>query len=111
MTSIQVQTEKRQPNFLQTFWQQSDINLTNGLDFAPRGNAFVRFTHLMHDPFTYTVMVINNSNSNRKGVARIFMAPKFTETGERFPFSEQRRLMIELDRFVVACKLSNAVEN
>lgn len=26
----------------QTFWQQSDVNLSRGLDFIPRGNVFAR---------------------------------------------------------------------
>lgn len=27
---------------LHTFWQQSDVNLAQGLDFLPRGNVFAR---------------------------------------------------------------------
>lgn len=39
---IQVQPENSTVNTFQTFWQQSDVNLTRGLDFVPRGNVFAR---------------------------------------------------------------------
>lgn len=100
IAGFQVQSEGGQPNILQTFWQQSDVNLTNGLDFAPRGNVFVRFTHLQHNPFTYNISINNSSGAQRLGMVRIFMAPKFNEQGQQFPLNEQRRLMIELERFI-----------
>lgn len=30
------------PNIFNTFWQQSDIDLSRGMDFIPRGNIFAR---------------------------------------------------------------------
>lgn len=30
-------------NTFQTYWQQSDIDLSRGLDFVPRGNVFARY--------------------------------------------------------------------
>lgn len=37
-----------------TFWQQSDINLGNGLDFRADQQAIVRVTHLSYQRFTYS---------------------------------------------------------
>lgn len=36
-----------------TFWQKSDVDLSRGMDFAPRGSVFARFTHLQHEDYTY----------------------------------------------------------
>ncbi|CAD6996671.1 unnamed protein product [Ceratitis capitata] len=55
VTGVQVSPEGGQPNVLQTYWQQSDVDLSRGMDFVPRGNVFARFTHLQHVPFTYTI--------------------------------------------------------
>lgn len=44
-------------NELATFWQQSDVDLSRGLDFLPRGSVFARFTHLQHAPFSYKIVV------------------------------------------------------
>lgn len=44
-------------NEFATFWQQSDIELSRGLDFMPRGSVFARFTHLQHAPFSYKFVV------------------------------------------------------
>lgn len=32
-----------EPNVFNTFWQQSDIDLSRGMDFLPRGNIYARF--------------------------------------------------------------------
>ncbi|CAH1402250.1 unnamed protein product [Nezara viridula] len=56
--SIEVQTEgKPEKNKLFTFWQQSDVDLSRGLDFSQRGAVLARFTHLQHRPFSYKIMV------------------------------------------------------
>lgn len=55
--SIEVSASGIPRNELATFWQQSDINLSRGLDFLPRGNVFARFTHLQHAPFSYKIVV------------------------------------------------------
>lgn len=36
------------------------------------------------------------------GTARIFLSPKFDERGIEMQFRDQRKLMIEMDKFVVA---------
>lgn len=101
---VQVQSDNNQPNVFQTFWQQSDVNLTRGLDFVPRGNVFARFTHLQHTPFTYTIQINNDSGAQRFGMCRIFLGPRFDERGTDMLFRDQRLLMIEMDKFVVSCK-------
>lgn len=102
---LQVQADGgRQANVLSTFWQQSDVDLSRGMDFVPRGNVFARFTHLQHAPFTYTININNEGSAQRFGTVRIFLGPKTDERGQQMLFRDQRLLMIELDKFVVACK-------
>ncbi|XP_050525328.1 phenoloxidase 2-like isoform X1 [Daktulosphaira vitifoliae] len=85
-------------NEFATYWQQSDIDLTRGLDFVPRGSVYARFTHLQHASFTYRIVVENNGNQ-RVGTVRIFIAPKFDERGQPIRFNDQRQLFVELDKF------------
>lgn len=40
-----------------------------------------------------------------RGTVRIFMAPKYDENNKEWSFKQQRRLMIEMDRFTVNCNL------
>ncbi|CAH1396533.1 unnamed protein product [Nezara viridula] len=104
ITSIEVQTDGQAPkNRLQTFWQQSDVDLSRGMDFTPRGNVFARFTHLQHRPFTYKIQVENNGGP-KMGTCRIFMAPKFDERGLPMLFRDQKLLFVELDKFTVNLK-------
>ncbi|XP_053965114.1 phenoloxidase 2-like [Anastrepha ludens] len=102
ITGVQVDTERSQPNVLQTFWQQSDIDLSRGLDFVQRGDVFVRFTHLQHTPFTYTININNDGGAQRYGTVRIFLGPKRDETHKEMLFKDQRLLMVELDKFIVS---------
>ncbi|XP_054082817.1 phenoloxidase 2-like [Zeugodacus cucurbitae] len=102
VTGVQVSPEGGRPNVLQTFWQQSDVDLSRGMDFVPRGNVFARFTHLQHAPFTYTINVNNDSGAQRFGTVRIFLGPKTDERGQGMLFKDQRLLMIELDKFIVS---------
>lgn len=102
ITGVQVDANGSQPNQLTTFWQQSDVDLSRGFDFTPRGNVFARFTHLAHVPFTYTIGVNNDSGAQRFGYVRIFIAPKNDERGQPFLMREHRLMMVELDKFVVS---------
>lgn len=38
---------------LKTFWQKTDANLENGLDFHAPGPVYARFTHLNYELFSY----------------------------------------------------------
>lgn len=51
--SVEIQVSGGPSNVFQTFWQQSDVDLSRGMDFTPRGEVNARFTHLQHNEFTY----------------------------------------------------------
>ncbi|XP_060843836.1 phenoloxidase 1-like [Rhopalosiphum padi] len=101
--SVEVSATGIPRNEFLTFWQQSDVDLSRGLDFLPRGSVFARFTHLQHAPFNYKITIENNGNQ-RVGTVRIFLGPKFDERGLPFLFREQRKLFVELDKFTVTLK-------
>uniref|UniRef100_A0A481MQJ5 Phenoloxidase n=1 Tax=Nipponaphis monzeni TaxID=196483 RepID=A0A481MQJ5_9HEMI len=101
--SVEVSAAGVPRNQLMTFWQQSDVELSRGLDFVPRGSVFARFTHLQHTPYSYNIVIENNGNQ-RTGTIRIFIAPKFDERGLPILYREQRKLFVELDRFSQSLK-------
>lgn len=103
VTSCSIESSGKQNN-IETFWQQSDVDLSRGMDFQPRGAVFVRFTHLNHRDFQYKIVVNNQSGMNREGTARVFLAPKFDERGNPWLFKDQKVMFIELDKFRVTCK-------
>lgn len=107
MTGVQVQPKQGQPNTFNTFWQQSDVNLSRGLDFLPQGNVFARFTHLQHTDFEYNINVSNGTGAQAMGTCRIFMAPRNDERGSQMLYRDQRLMMIEMDKFTVACNYSD----
>lgn len=104
--AVAVQPAAGAPGTFQTFWQQSDVDLSRGLDFVPRGNVFASFTHLQHSAFTYRIQLNNTTGAQVLGTIRIFMAPKFDESGNEMLLRDQRLLMTEMDRFVVQCLYS-----
>lgn len=104
ITGLELRAEGMDPNVLNTFWQQSDVNLARGLDFVPRGDVFARFTHLQHTPFNFAININNGNATQALATVRIFMAPKTDERGLEMLFRDQRHLFIELDKFVAACK-------
>ncbi|KAL4711933.1 hypothetical protein ACJJTC_006102 [Scirpophaga incertulas] len=99
VTSASVETPGGQPNQLSTFWMSSDVDLSRGLDFSNRGPVYARFTHLNHRPFRYVINV-NNTGSARRTTVRIFLCPKFDERNLPWALSDQRKMFIEMDRFV-----------
>nr|XP_022907905.1 phenoloxidase 2 [Onthophagus taurus] len=101
VTGVAVNPQGGTANNFSTFWQQSDVDFSRGMDFQPRGSVFARFTHLQHQPFTYNITVNNSSGANRMGTCRIFLGPKFDERKNPWLFRDQRLMFIELDRFVV----------
>ncbi|XP_049838944.1 phenoloxidase 2-like [Schistocerca gregaria] len=100
VAAVEVTSQNVSKNEFLTFWQQNDIDLSRGLDFAPRGSVLVRFTHLQHAPFV-TRFLVDNNGPPRIGTVRIFMAPKFDERGLPMLLRDQRRLFIEIDKFFV----------
>ncbi|XP_012266497.2 phenoloxidase 1 [Athalia rosae] len=107
VTDCQLVTPNQPTNVLSTFWQQSDVDLSRGLDFTPRGAVLARFTHLNHSPFTYRIAVNNANNSAVMGTCRIFLGPKLDERGLPITMRDQKDLMIELDRFTVTLRPGN----
>lgn len=55
--SVEVSATGIPRNEFSTFWQKSNVELSRGLDFMPRGSVLARFTHLQHAPFNYKIVV------------------------------------------------------
>ncbi|CAO1411108.1 unnamed protein product [Diamesa hyperborea] len=89
-------------NQLFTFWSKTKLDMGAGMDFNAAGSMFAEFTHLNHGPFKYEIKV--TSSRVQKGTCRIFLGPKTNERGNVIEFKEQRRLMIEMDKFTVNLK-------
>jgi tyrosinase len=105
VAGVQVLPTSGAVNTFQTAWQQSDVNLARGMDFVTAtGNILARFTHLNHTPFTYNIQVNNAGSAQRMGMVRIFMAPKTDERNGEMMLRDQRLMMIEMDKFVVALR-------
>lgn len=104
IVDIGVQTPNQPSNQLSTFWTKSDVDLSRGLDFTPRGAVLARFTHLNHADFTYRIVANNRNNAARRGTVRIFIAPRQDERGLPYVFRDQKELMIEMDKFTVLCE-------
>ncbi|XP_055606735.1 phenoloxidase 8-like [Uranotaenia lowii] len=99
--NVQLNRAGTKNNILLTFWQRSQVDLGTGLDFGPEGNVFATFTHIQHAPFSYRITVKNESNSVKRGTVRLFLGPRTDESGKSIAFLQQRRMMLELDKFRV----------
>ena len=104
VVDVRVKTPTGNPNTLNTYWTKSEVDLSRGLDFTPRGSVLARFQHLNHEHFIYTIMISNTNDKDVVGTVRIFIAPKFDENGSLLSYENQRDLMIEMDKFVAKCK-------
>lgn len=83
---------------------KSDINMSRGLDFLPRGPVLARVTHLNQEDFRYDIKVTNTSNRKVSGTVRIFIGPRSGYKNFSLDLKAQKELMIEIDRFVAECK-------
>lgn len=92
-----------QKNILQTFMTQTDVDMSWGLDFFPRGAILARITHLAHNPFNYRLTVFSESRSQIRVTVRIFLGPAKNFAGNDMPLADQKHLMIEMDRFTAYC--------
>ncbi|KAK7874024.1 hypothetical protein R5R35_013428 [Gryllus longicercus] len=88
------------PGVLRTFLQESDIELSRGLDFAPRGPTLVRVQHLQNAPFDYTFSVQNATGAAKRVTVRVFLAPQTDERGIPLRFADHRNYFVEVDKFV-----------
>lgn len=111
ITSSRLTTPEVAENTLMTFWSKSVVNITNGLDFAPKEDILARISHLNHANFKYEFKVLNNTSGTLTGTVRIFMGPKYDERELQFPLREQMPLMIEMDKFVVTRKRTTSVSS
>lgn len=103
---VRIDKPRATPNTLLTHMKKSDVNLAAGLDFGPQGNVYATYTHLKHAPFFYNIDVMNNNPTPVPGTCRIFLTPKVDERNIALNLYDQRMMAIELDKFVVNCKLS-----
>ncbi|KAJ8679322.1 hypothetical protein QAD02_015109 [Eretmocerus hayati] len=104
VTDVHVNLPGANLNTFNTFWSKSIVDLSRGLDFAPKGEVLARFQHLNHEPFKYYITVHNTNDKDVLGTVRIFLAPRYNEQGAPLYFNEQRMLMIELDKFTARLK-------
>ncbi|XP_023245052.1 phenoloxidase subunit 1-like [Copidosoma floridanum] len=104
VTNVRISTPGINPNTLNTHWVKSDVDLSRGLDFTPRGSIMARLQHLNHEDFQYNIVVNNTNNRELVGTVRVFLAPKFDEAGSHFSYNDQRILMIEMDKFIAKLK-------
>ncbi|XP_047740810.1 LOW QUALITY PROTEIN: phenoloxidase 2-like [Hyalella azteca] len=67
----------------------------------------ISLQHLNHKPFDYHILVNNTTGGSKQVYVRIFLAPKFSQSGTDAPMrlSEQRLLWIEMDKFVFLLKV------
>ncbi|CAH0394157.1 unnamed protein product [Bemisia tabaci] len=91
-------------NVLVTFWEESIIDITKGMSFGPTFPINVCHRHLQHVPFSYEITVENYTGKPLKGTARIFMAPTNDGMDTYLNFEKQRKLFVEMDKFVVNLK-------
>ncbi|KRT79996.1 hypothetical protein AMK59_6390 [Oryctes borbonicus] len=104
VTGVTLKTPNAPDNIFRTFWQESDVDMSRGLDFQERGSVFVRFTHLQHEPFSYSITVNNSNSAMREGTCRIYLSPTNDARGNPMRFNNQRLLFIEMDKFKVTLR-------
>ncbi|XP_067128167.1 uncharacterized protein [Centruroides vittatus] len=96
----EVTVNAKTKNVVHTFMKEEELELSHGIQFASDHSVKVKYHHLDHEPFSYTIEV-NNTGKATKAAVRIFLGPKFDELGNVLDINEQRRLCIELDKFFV----------
>nr|CAC04150.1 phenoloxidase I [Pimpla hypochondriaca] len=99
VTSIRVISDCGKENHLETFWTNFTVDLAKGLDFTPKSNVGAIFTHLDHCSFKYEIKATSSLAEAKKGVVRIFIAPRIDDNGKPYSLEDQRALMIEMDKF------------
>ncbi|XP_054709529.1 hemocyanin D chain-like [Uloborus diversus] len=86
------------PNLVHTYTKDATLELSHGINLKNR--IQVKYQHLDHEPFSYSINALNSTGAAKKTTVRIFLAPKYDELGNRLVLEDQRRLYIELDKFV-----------
>lgn len=88
-------------NIITTFWKTNYLEMSEGINFGKKVSVKCQYQHIDHEPFSYAIAVENSNFAGKQATVRIFMAAKHDELGNPIPLDEQRRLMIELDKFKV----------
>ena len=105
VTSVQVITPGEKRNVIKTHWSRGYIYLSRGLDFKRNTPIFTQIQQLNHQEFQYSFTILNKNPREVKATIRVFMAPQRDLTNTRkLSFEEQRRLMIEMDKFTYKCR-------
>nr|CAC44752.1 hemocyanin subunit 4 [Cupiennius salei] len=94
-----IQVNAKQANVVTTFMKDDTLDLSHGIHFGDGQSVKVQYHHLDHEPFSFIINVENNSGSAKHATIRVFLGPKYDELGNRLAPDDQRRLMIELDKF------------
>lgn len=55
-----------------------------------------------HAPFQYNITINNSAGAQTMGTVRIFLGPRLDERNTEMLLRDQRLMMMEMDRFVVA---------
>ncbi|GBL88938.1 Hemocyanin A chain [Araneus ventricosus] len=97
----EVKVNAKIPNVIHTFFREDELELNHCMYFGSPGSVRARYHHLDHESFSYIITSVNNSNEEKQGTVRVFLAPKYDELGNIIPLDDQRRLYIEMDKFHV----------
>lgn len=94
---VNVTVNAKVPNLVHTYSKDAFLELSNGINL--KNKIQVKYEHLDHEPFSYSIAVANNTGADKKTTVRIFLAPKYDELGNRLVLEDQRSMYIELDMF------------
>nr|CAC44750.1 hemocyanin subunit 2 [Cupiennius salei] len=96
---LSAQVNAKQANVVTTFMKNDLLDLSHGINFGTGHKVQVQYNHLDHEPFSLIINVENDTGAAKHATIRVFLGPKYDELGNRLVPDEQRRLMIELDKF------------
>nr|CCA94914.1 hemocyanin subunit IIIb [Limulus polyphemus] len=92
-----VTVKAKHTNVINTYTTESELELSHGIDM--KASTKVKYHHLDHDKFEYSISVNNTSGLVKHATFRIFLGPKYDELGNLLTPEQQRRFFIELDKF------------
>nr|CAC44753.1 hemocyanin subunit 5 [Cupiennius salei] len=96
---LSAQVNARQANVVTTYMKDDLLDLSHGINFGTGHKVHVEYHHLDHEPFSLIINIENDSGTAKHATIRVFLGPKYDELGNRLAPDDQRRLMIELDKF------------
>lgn len=107
VTEIQVSSgiNSTEVNQLTTFMNSRTFQLRKGIDHNGdfENPVPICAEHLDHETFLYKIVVNNENVNSTPATVRIFLAPRFNGSGDRFDMETQRNLLFNLDVFKVQC--------